>query len=318
MKIAILDDYTNQALTLADWSGLGAITVYADTLADHDALVARLLPYDAICVMRERTPLPASLLQALPNLRLVVTTGPRNASIDLAAATALGITVCGTESRKTTTSELAVLMMLALNRRLLPEVTSLNKGHWQSGLGRDLAGLRLGLIGLGNIGAQMAGFGRAFGMEVSAWSNNLTQSRCDDLGVGRAESLPALMAVSDVVSVHLVLSDRSHGLIDAAAFAAMKPGAVFLNTSRGPIHDTAALLAGLRRGFPAMAGVDVFDLEPLPADDPLRDADLISSGRLLLTPHLGYTTEATFRLFYTQTVEALRAYQSGAPIRVLA
>ncbi len=318
MKIAILDDYSNQALTLADWSGLGAIEVYADTLADHDALVARLLPYEAICVMRERTPLPASLLQALPNLRLVVTTGPRNASIDLAAAKALGITVCGTESRKTTTSELAVLMMLALNRRLLPEVTSLNAGHWQCGLGRDLAGLRLGLIGLGNIGAQMAAFGRAFGMEVSAWSNNLTQSRCDDLGVDRAESLPALMAVSDVVSVHLVLSDRSHGLIDAAAFAAMKPGAVFLNTSRGPIHDTAALLAGLRWGFPAMAGIDVFDLEPLPADDPLRDSDLIASGRLLLTPHLGYTTEATFRLFYTQTVEALRAYQSGVPIRVLA
>jgi phosphoglycerate dehydrogenase-like enzyme len=317
MKIAVLDDYTNSAAALADWSGLGEITVYNDTLADPAALIARLQPYEAICVMRERTPLPAALLHALPNLRLVVTTGPRNASIDLAAAKARGITVCGTESRKTTTSELAVLMMLALNRRLLPEVTSLNAGGWQTGLGRDLAGLRLGLVGLGNIGAQMAAFGRAFGMEISAWSSNLTDARCSDLGVTRAASLPELMAVSDVVSVHLVLSDRTRGLIDAAAFAAMKPGAVFLNTSRAPIHDAAALIAGLHRGHPAKAGIDVFDTEPLPAEDPIHDTALISSGRLLLTPHLGYTTEATFRLFYQQTVEALRAFQSGAPIRVL-
>ncbi|MGB3281181.1 MAG: NAD(P)-dependent oxidoreductase, partial [Pseudorhodobacter sp.] len=265
-----------------------------------------------------RTPLPAAILRALPNLRLVVTTGPRNASIDIAAARDCGITVCSTESSKTTTSELAVLMMLALNRRLIPEAAGLNAGGWQTGLGRDLAGLRLGLVGLGTIGAQMAGFGRAFGMEVSAWSSNLSQSRCDDLGVARAASLHRLMEVSDVVSVHLVLSDRTRGLMDAAAFAAMKPGAVFLNTSRAPIHDSAALLAGLRRGHPAMAGIDVFDTEPLPADDPLRDAELIDSGRLLLTPHLGYATEATFRLFYSQTVEAVRAFQSGAPIRVLA
>ncbi|MGO4909572.1 D-2-hydroxyacid dehydrogenase family protein [Pseudorhodobacter sp. W20_MBD10_FR17] len=318
MKIAVLDDYTNDALALADWSGLGDVTIYNDTLTDPAALQARLLPYEAICVMRERTPLPAALLQALPNLRLVVTTGPRNASIDLAAAKACGITLCGTESRKTTTSELAVLMMLALNRRLMPEVAGLNAGGWQTGLGRDLAGLRLGLVGLGNIGAQMAAFGRAFGMEVSAWSTNLTAAHCDDFGVTRADSLQDLMATSDVVSVHLVLSDRSRGLINAAAFAAMKPGAVFLNTSRAAIHDTAALLAGLHRGQPAMAGIDVFDAEPLPADDQIRDKGLIASGRLLLTPHLGYTTEATFRLFYEQTVEALHAFKSGIPIRVLA
>ncbi len=317
MKIAVLDDYTNDALGLADWSGLGDVTVYSDTLADPAALVARLRPYQAICVMRERTPLPASILQALPNLRLVVTTGPRNLSIDLDAAKACGITVCGTESRKTTTSELAVLLMLALNRRLMPEVASLTAGGWQTSLGRDLAGLRLGLIGLGNIGAQMAAFGRAFGMEVSAWSSNLTEARCDALGVSRAGSLQELMQVSDVVSVHLVLSDRTRGLMDAAAFAAMKPGAVFINTSRAPIHDTGALLAGLRRGQPAMAGIDVYDTEPLPADDPIHDAALIAAGRLLLTPHLGYTTEATFRLFYEQTVAAVRAFQAGQPIRVL-
>ena len=232
MKIAVLDDYTNHALSLADWSGLGEVDVYNSTLTDPAALIARLLPYQAICVMRERTPLPASLLRALPNLRLVVTTGPRNASIDLAAAKDSGITVCGTESRKTTTSELAVLMMLALNRRLMPEVAGLTAGGWQTGLGRDLAGLRLGLIGLGNIGAQMAGFGRAFGMDVIAWSSNLTQTRCDELGVTRAGSLHELMAVSDVVSVHLVLSDRTRSLIGADAFATMKPGAVFLNTPR--------------------------------------------------------------------------------------
>lgn len=318
MKIAILDDYTNHALSLADWSGLGDITVYRDTLTDPAELISRLLPYKALCVMRERTPLPAALLRALPNLRLIVTTGARNASIDLQAAKDCGITVCGTESRKNTTSELAVLMMLALNRHLMPEVSGLNAGGWQTGLGRDLAGLRLGLIGLGNIGAQMANFGRGFGMDVSAWSSNLSQTRCNELGVGRAATLHELMAVSDVVSVHLVLSDRTQGLINAAAFAAMKPGAVFLNTSRGPIHSVSALLEGLRRGSPAMAGIDVFDVEPLPADDPLRDPELIRSGRLLLTPHLGYSTEATFRLFYQQTAEAVSAFQAGTPIRVLA
>lgn len=318
MKIAVLDDYINVAYDLADWSGLGEVDFYHDALTDLAALAARLFPYQAICVMRERTPLPAALLQALPNLLLIVTSGLRNASIDLAAAKQCGITVCGTDSRKTTTSELAVLMMLALNRRLIPEAAGLAACGWQTGLGRDLAGLRLGLVGLGTIGAQMAGFGRAFGMDVTAWSANLTQDRCDELGVTRAASLRDLMATSDVVSVHLVLSSRTHGLIDAAAFATMKPGAIFLNTSRAPIHDTAALLAGLHRGHPAMAGLDVFDVEPLPADHPLRDPDLISSGRLLLTPHLGYTTEATFRLFYQQTVEALRAFQAGSPIRVLA
>ncbi|MBU2361176.1 MAG: D-2-hydroxyacid dehydrogenase family protein [Alphaproteobacteria bacterium] len=316
MKIAILDDYARAALRLADWDGLSEVTVFADTLTG-DALRARLLPFDVLCLMRERTPLDADLIAALPNLRLIVTSGPRNASIDLDAARAAGITVCGTESRKTTTSELATLMMLALNRRLLPEVASLHDTGWQSGLGRDVAGLTLGLIGLGNIGAQMVTIGKALGMGVVAWSPNLTDARCAALGVGRMDSLPDLMARADVVSVHMVLSDRSRGLVDAGAFAAARPGQVFINTSRGPLVDTAALLDGLRRGRPAMAGLDVFDVEPLPLDDPLRDADLIASGRLLLTPHLGYATEATFRLFYTQTVDAIRAFQAGAPIREL-
>jgi len=318
MAIAILDDYSGAALRLADWSGLGAITVFSDTIADHAALVARLLPFEVICLMRERTPMPKALIEALPNLRLIVTSGPKNAAIDVAAAKARGITVCGTESRKTTTSELSVLMMLALNRRLLPEVASIKAGGWQAGLGRDVAGLTLGLVGLGNIGAQMAALGRALGMEIAAWSQNLSDERCEALGVRKMASLGELLAVSDVVSVHLVLSERTTGLIDRAALASAKPGMVLINTSRGPIVDSAAVLDWLRRDPTAKAGLDVFDSEPLPQNDPLRAGDLISEGRLLLTPHLGYTVEATFRLFYAQTADAIRAWQAGAPIRVIA
>ncbi len=318
MTIAILDDYAGAALRLADWSGVGKITVFSDTILDHASLAARLWPFEVICLMRERTAMPAALIDALPNLKLIVTSGPKNAAIDVAAAKARGITVCGTESRKTTTSELSILMMLALNRRFLPEVASLNGGGWQAGLGRDVAGLTLGLVGLGNIGAQMAVLGKALGMEIAAWSQNLSDERCDALGVRRMESLGALLAASDVASVHLVLSERTTGLINRAALASAKPGMVLINTSRGPIVESEAVLDWLRRDQTAKAGLDVFDVEPLPKDDPLRAADLISEGRLLLTPHLGYTTEATFRLFYTQTAEAIRAWQAGNPIRVIA
>ena len=318
MAIAILDDYSGAALRLADWSGLGEITVFSDTITDQATIVARLMPFEVICLMRERTPMPAALIEALPNLRLIVTSGPKNAAIDLAAAKARGITVCGTESRKTTTSELSVLMMLALNRRLLPEVASLNAGGWQAGLGRDVAGLTLGLVGLGNIGAQMVVMGKALGMENAAWSQNLSDERCASLGVPKMASLGELLAVSDVASVHLVLSERTKRLIDRAALASAKTGLVLINTSRGPIIDSAAVLDWLRRDLTAKAGLDVFDSEPLPQDDPLRADDLISEGRLLLTPHLGYSVEATFRLFYTQTADAIRAWQAGAPIRVIA
>ena len=318
MRIAILDDYAGQALALADWGQLGAeVTVFSDTITDPDALADRLDGFDVVCLMRERTPFGADLIGRLPNLKLIVTTGPKNAAIDVAAARARGITVSGTQSRKTTTSELAMLMIMALNRRLMPEVASLNAGGWQVGLGRDLDGLTLGLIGLGNIGAQMSVRARAFGMNVIAWSQNLTADRCAELGVGQASSLPELMSRSDVSSVHLVLSERSRGLVGREAFEAAKPGHVFVNTSRGPIVDSPALLAGLRAGRPAMAGLDVFDTEPLPADDPLRADDLIADGRLLLTPHLGYTTQETFRLFYRQTVEAIAAWAKGTPIREL-
>lgn len=318
MKIAILDDYAGVAMQLADWSGLGEISVFRDTLKDEDALVARLAPFGILCVMRERTPLPARIIARLPNLRLIVTTGPRNASIDLDAAKAHGITVCGTASRKTTTSELAIAMILALSRRLMPEAANLMAGNFQRGLGRDLAGATLGLVGLGNIGAQMAALGRAFGMEICAWSQNLTQERCDEIGVTRCSSLEALMGCSDVVSVHLVLSQRSHGLIGAQAFAAAKPDAIFINTSRAAIVETQALLDALHAGQLGKAGIDVFDEEPLPADHPIVDRALIAQGRLLLTPHLGYVTQETFKVFYRDTVEAIRAWQAGEPVRVLA
>jgi phosphoglycerate dehydrogenase-like enzyme len=318
MRIAVLDDYAGAALRLADWSGLGEVTVFPDTVSDPRQLAARLAPFDVVCLMRERTPMPAALIARLPRLRLIVTTGPRNATIDTDAAAAQGITVCGTRSRRTTTAELTLLMILALNRRLIPEVASLRRGEWQAGLGRDLAGLTLGLVGLGQIGSQMATLGRALGMEVVAWSPNLTPGRAEAGGARLAPALGALMAEADVVSVHMVLAEATRGLIGAAALAAMKPGAVLVNTSRAGLVDTGALMAGLRAGRPWAAGLDVFEVEPLASDDPVNDAALQDAGRLLLTPHLGYATEATFRLFYGETVEAIRAFRSGAPLRVIA
>lgn len=319
IKIAVLDDYANVSQQVADWSRLkeADFTVFNDTLTEPGALIERLKPFDVICMMRERTPFPADLINALPQLQLLVTSGPRNLSIDLAAATANGITVCGTESRKTTTSELAMLLILSLSRGLLPEVTSMQRSGWQAGLGRDLNGLSLGLIGLGKIGAQMAVLGQAFGMDVNAWSPNLDADRCRDLNVTQQSTLQALMAASDVVSVHMVLSERSTNLVDTSAFAAMRERAIFINTSRGPIANQAALLTGMHQGFPWMAGLDVYDEEPLPMNSPLRDKLLVDSGRLLLSPHLGYVTEQTWQVFYQQTVDAIEAWQTGNPIRTL-
>ena len=317
MKIAVLDDYANVSQDMADWSKLKncEITVFNDTLTAQDQLVARLAPFDVICMMRERTPFPATLLEALPNLKLLVTSGPRNLSIDLDAAARNSVLVCGTESRKTTTSELATLMMLALSRNLLFEVSSMQSTGWQAGLGRDLHGLSLGLIGLGKIGQQMAVLGRAFGMEIGAWSPNLDAQHCADCEVKYHSSLNALMAASDVVSVHMVLSERTTDLIGADAFAAMRDRAIFINTSRGPIANQADLLAGMQQGRPWKAGLDVYDEEPLPFDSPLRDQALIETGRLLLSPHLGYVTEQTWQIFYGQTVEAIAAWLDDKPIR---
>ncbi len=319
MKVAVLDDYANVALEMADWSRLkdANITVFNDTLTEHEDIVRRLEPFDVICMMRERTPFPASLLDALPSLKLLVTSGPRNLSIDLQAATRNNVIVSSTESRKTTTSELAMLLMMSLSRNLIPESMAMQSTGWQTGLGRDLNGLSLGLIGFGKIGLQMSVLAKAFGMKVHAWSTNLTAERCAEHDVIHEPTLASLMSASDVVSVHLVHSARSEGLIDQAAFAAMRERALFINTSRGPIADEEALINGMRKGRPWKAALDVYSVEPLPMDNPLRDSSLIESGRLLLSPHLGYVTEQTWQIFYSQTVDAIEAWQNQQPIRVL-
>lgn len=317
MKIAVLDDYQGVAASLADWGSLGGeATFFRDTISGP-ALVERLRPFEVICLMRERTPMTAEVIGALPNLKLLVTSGPRNLSIDLAAAEARGVMVSGTEGRAPATAQLAMALILAATRGLVSEAVSMRDGGWQIGLGRDLDGLTLGLIGLGKQGAQMAALARPFGMNITAWSANLTQERCNEVGVTRAESLEALLAAADVASVHLVLSDRSRGLIDARAIACMKPDALLVNTSRGPIVDQTAALSALREGRLGAAAIDVFDEEPLPADHPLRDRALIDAGKLILTPHIGYVSRQTMEIFYRQTVEAVAAWRAGAPIRRL-
>lgn len=320
MRIAILDDYQGVALELAPWDKLGAeeIAVFRDSVTERSRLVERLARFDVVCLMRERTPFPRALIEELPNLELLVTSGPRNAAIDVAAAAARGVTVCGTESRATPTAELALLLMLALSRRLLPEARSMRDGGWQAGLGRDLGGLTLGLVGLGRIGGQVARLAQGFGMAVAAWSQNLTDARCAELDVRRAADLQELLGGADLVSIHLVLSERTRGLIGGRELAAMKPDAQLVNTSRGPIVDWRALIEALETGRPAAAALDVYDEEPLPPEHALRATGLIDQGRLLLTPHLGYATRQTYALFYGQMVEAIAAWRDGRPLRVIA
>ena len=315
MRIAVLDDYQDVALGLADWGRLDAEVVrFGDTVAGH-ALIERLAPFDVVCLMRERTPLPIEVIEALPRLRLIVTTGRRNAAIDVAAAAARGVTVCGTEARAPATAQMAMTLILAGSRGLVCEAVSMRDGGWQAGLGRDLDGLTLGVVGLGRLGASVAALARPFGMSVLAWSANLTDARCAEVGVERAPHLEALLEAADVVTIHLVLSERTRGLVGQAQLDRMRPDALLINTSRGPIIDEAALLAGLRAGRPGAAALDVYADEPLPPDHALRDAELIDTGRLLLTPHIGYVSRQTYALFYEQTVEAIAAWRSGSPIR---
>ena len=318
MRIAVLDDYQGVALTSADWSPVTGhptrpctVDVFRDHLADPSALVERLEPYDAVVVMRERTPLPRQVLTRLPRLRLVVTTGRRNPSIDTAAAAEAGITVCGTDSLATAPAELTWALVLGLARHLLPEAAAMRTGGWQTTVGRDLAGHTLGLIGLGRIGSQVAAVGGAFGMEVVAWSRALTAERAEAAGA-RSVTLDALLSSSDVVSVHLPLADATRGLLGERELSLMRADARLVNTSRGPIVDEAALLAALERGHLGGVGLDVFDEEPLPAEHPLRTAP-----RTLLTPHLGYVTRDVYATFFAGVVEDVTAYLDGALIRLL-
>lgn len=317
MRIAVLDDWQGVATEVADWSPVGAPTVFRESLTGA-ALTEALQSFEAVVLMRERTPFTAEVIAALPNLRLIVTTGPRNASIDVAAAAARGVTVCGTPGRLEATAQLTLALILAASRGLVAEAIHVRDGRWQTGLGRDLHGLRLGVIGLGRIGARVAELGRAFGMEVTAWSANLTAERAAEAGATLAPSLGDLMAAADVATIHLVLSPRTRGLIGAAELGRMKPDALLVNTSRGPIVDEAALIAALNAGRPAQAALDVFDVEPLPPGHPFRDPALIAAGRLIATPHLGYVARATYEAFYGGAVEALAAFAAGAPIRVIA
>ncbi|WP_417843755.1 D-2-hydroxyacid dehydrogenase family protein [Thalassospira sp.] len=314
MKIAILDDYQNLALQSADWSELqkqAEITVFHDTITNEDDLVARLSPFDVLCIMRERTPLPGSLLDRLSNLKLIVTTGKRNDAIDIEGATRNGITVCGTESPSTATPELTFALILGLARGIVPENASMQHGGWQIGLGQDLAGSTLGIIGLGRLGGKVAQIAKAFDMNVMAWSENLTAERCAELGVQKAGK-DELLAKSDFITIHQRLSDRTVNLISQVDFEKMKPSAFLVNTSRGPIINVNDLLDATNKGLIAGAGIDVYDQEPLPADHPLRKSD-----RLLLTPHLGYVTRETWKIFYGQTVDAILAWMDKAPIRVI-
>jgi phosphoglycerate dehydrogenase-like enzyme len=314
MRVAVLDDYQGVAREMADWSSLGAdfeIVSFRDHLADHGAIVQRLQDFEVIVAMRERTPFPRALLEKLPRLRLLVSTGMRNASIDLAAARERGVVVCGTPGAAGTTGELTWGLILALFRQIPREDRSLRDGRWQTTVGLGLAGKTLGIIGLGTIGSQVAKVGAAFNMEVIAWSQNLDAERASRAGAKRVER-DELLARADAVTIHLVLGERTRGLIGERELARMKPTAFLVNTSRGPIVDVAALAAALRKGTIAGAGIDVYGSEPIAPDHPL-----LAAPNTVLTPHLGYVTRESYSAYFRGAVEDIAAWRRGAPMRVL-
>jgi phosphoglycerate dehydrogenase-like enzyme len=313
-RVALLDDYQGVALAMADWKSLPAgtdVVAFRDHLADLDAVAERLADFDVVMAMRERTPFPRALLDRLPRLRLLVTTGMRNASIDLRAAAERGVVVCGTAGLPYPTAELTWGLILALVRHIPVEDRATREGRWQVSVGRGLNGKTLGVLGLGGLGSRVARVGRAFDMEVLAWSQNLTTERAAEIRATRVER-DELLARADVVTIHLVLGDRTRGLIGAREIDLMKRTAYLVNTSRGPIVNEGALIRALREGRIAGAGLDVFDEEPLPPDHPFRHLP-----GTVITPHLGYVTEETYRIFYEEALEDVRAYLSGKPIRVL-
>jgi phosphoglycerate dehydrogenase-like enzyme len=318
--IAVLDDYQRRAPGFADWNALGAdteVAFFAEPIAQAQ-LPRALAEFDVLVLMRERTRFAKDVLEQLPRLKLLVTTGMRNAAVDIAYLRERGVTVCGTEGTAgprpagvPSTAEVAWALILAVAKRVTVEDRALRSGAWQVGIPTNLAGATLGLAGVGNLGAAMVGPARAFGMDVAAWSQNLCQDRADAVGVRRV-SQDELLATSDFLSIHLVLSDRTRGLFGAAELARMKPSAALINTSRGPIVDAAALVAALRAGTISAAGLDVYDQEPLPAGNELTTLD-----NVVLLPHLGYVSEPGLRHMYEQVVQDIAAFIAGEPIRLI-
>jgi phosphoglycerate dehydrogenase-like enzyme len=311
-----LDDYQNVARKFGDWNKLAGkveLKVHTDHIDDRETVAKALADAEIVIAMRERTPFDRWLFARLPKLKLLITTGMKNASIDLKAAADHGVLVCGTEGSMVATAELTWGLIFALMRHISQEMQNFQRGgHWQITVGREVARRRLGVIGLGRLGSQVARAGITFGMEVSAWSQNLTPERCAEIGVKHAGSLDDLLRTSDVVSIHLVLSDRTRNLLGARELGLMKPDAILINTSRGPIVDEKALIATLKEKRISGAGIDVFEKEPLPADHPFR-----SIANLVATPHLGYVTEESYRLYYGQAVDNIVAWLAGSPVRIV-
>ncbi len=317
IRCAILDDYQDAALAAADWPSLGDVVQverFADHIRDRDELARQLAAFEVVVAMRERTVFDAGMLARLPKLKLLVTTGMVNASIDLDAAHRHGVTVCGTRGSVGPAAELAWGLLLAAMRNIPAENANFHAGgsRWQLGLGRDLMGRTLGVVGLGKLGQRVVRYGQAFGMDVIGWSKNVTQERCAALGIGFASTLHDLLGRADVVSLHLTLNEGTRGIIGASEFAVMKRDAVIVNTSRGPLIDEAALVQALRESRIGGAGLDTFDVEPLPAGNPLR-----GMPNVVATPHLGYVTAETYRIYYQDAVEDIAAWVAGAPVRVL-
>lgn len=314
LRCAVIEDFQSAATTVADWSPVTAdvdVVTFADHLGSVEEVADALAEFDIVVTLRERVPFPAEVFARLPRLRLLVASGMRNSVIDFAAAERHGVTVCGTASSSTPPVELTWALLLGLARSIVPEANGLREnGPWQSTLGADLHGRTLGLLGLGRIGGRVAEVGRAFGMEVVAWSQNLTEERTREVGTALAASKEELLEAADFVSVHLALSERTRGLVGAAELALMRPTAYLVNTSRAAIVDQDALLAALHAGTIAGAGIDVFDVEPLPSGHPMRTAP-----RLLATPHLGYVSRANYATYYGQAVENIRAFLDGEPVR---
>ncbi|MBB5689752.1 D-2-hydroxyacid dehydrogenase family protein [Roseomonas alkaliterrae] len=313
-RLAILDDYQGVAMSMGPWERLAGmeITAFRDTLTDREALVRRLEPFDAILAMRERTPFPRALIERLPNLRLLITTAARNRSIDAAACAERGIVFCGTPSHGDPTVDITWGLIIGLMRDLPAQQQALREGRWQTSVGTALEGQTLGVVGLGKLGGRVAKVAQAFGMKVIAWSQNLTEERAAEIGAQRVDK-QTLFREADVVTLHLILSDRSRGIVGAEDIARMKPTAFIVNTSRGPLIDQDALIAALKEGRIAGAGIDVFDTEPLPPGHPI-----LSAPNTILTPHLGYVSQQNYRAYYAGCVEAIEAFNAGAPVRVIA